>query len=229
MAETVLLIEDDPSILRGLELNLRLEGYRTVSARDGEEGLHALRTSTPDLVVLDVMLPKVGGLQILRELRVSNPDLPVLVLSAKGQEADKVLGLSLGADDYMTKPFSLAELLARIRAGLRRGRRQNGPVRHVECGDVVVDLQARRVTVAGREVEMTALEFDLLRHFVTRPDVAFTREQLMLAVWGVDHHGTPRTVDNFVARLRAKIEKDAESPRFLLTVRGVGYRFDRQG
>jgi DNA-binding response OmpR family regulator len=229
MAETVLLIEDDPSILKGLELNLRLEGYRIVSARDGEEGLQALRTTPPDLVVLDIMLPKLDGLQLLRELRASNPEMPVLVLSAKGQEADKVLGLSLGADDYMTKPFGLAELLARIRAGLRRGRRQNGQAPRAEFGELAVDVQARRVTVAGREVEMTALEFDLLRHFVTRPDVAFTREQLMLAVWGIDHHGTPRTVDNFVARLRAKIEKDPETPRFLLTVRGVGYRFDPRG
>jgi DNA-binding response OmpR family regulator len=225
MPETVLIIEDDPSILKGLELNLRLEGYRVLAARDGEEGLRELRAATPDIVVLDIMLPKKDGLEVLRELRVRDAGLPVLVLSAKGQEADKVLGLSLGADDYMTKPFGLAELLARIRALARRGRRaEDAP--SVAFGNVTVDLRARRVAVAGREVEMTAREFDLLRHFVLRPRAVMTREQLMNAVWGVDHHGTPRTVDNFVAQLRAKIERDPENPRFLLTVRGVGYRFD---
>ena len=225
MADTVLLIEDDPSILKGLELNLRLEGYRVLAARDGDEGMRELRATMPDIVVLDIMLPEKDGLEVLRELRARDPDLPVLILSAKGQEADKVLGLSLGADDYMTKPFGLAELLARIRALARRRRRaeENPPV---AFGKVTVDLRTRRVAVAEREVEMTAREFDLLRHFVLRPQAVLTREQLMKAVWGIDHHGTPRTVDNFVARLRAKLEEDPENPRFLLTVRGVGYRFD---
>jgi DNA-binding response OmpR family regulator len=227
MADTVLIIEDDASILKGLQLNLRLEGYEVLTARDGEEGLRVLRASPPDVVVLDLMLPKIDGLKVLEELRSFDPNLPVLVLSAKGQEADKVLGLSLGADDYITKPFGLAELLARIRALGRRRRRVEDPV--VTFGDVTVDLRARRVTAGGREVELTAREFEVLRHFVMRPEEVLTRRQLMRAAWGADHHGTTRTVDNFVARLRAKLENDPDSPRFLTTVRGVGYRFDPRG
>ena len=229
MAEKVLLVEDDPSIQQGLELNLRLEGYEVFCASDGEEGLRAIRERHPDLVVLDIMLPKLDGFRVIEEVRAADPDLPILVLSAKGHEADKVLGLSLGADDYLTKPFGLAELLARVRAGLRRRRQLQSPPAEPRVAlpaDLEVDLASRRVVVRGREVEMTAREFDLLRYFLARPAVVFTREQLMHAVWGPQHYGTPRTVDNFVARLRAKIEEDPEAPRHLLTVRGVGYRFD---
>lgn len=228
MIETVLVIEDEPSILKGLELNLRIEGYRVLSARDGEEGLRMFQATPPDFVVLDIMLPAMDGFRVIRELRARDPELPILVLSAKVQEADKVLGLSLGADDYMTKPFGLAELLARIRAGLRRKRR-HAVESCVAFGEVVVELDARRVTLADKEVELTAREFDVLRYFVSRPNAVFTREQLMHTVWGMDHHGTLRTVDNFVARLRAKFEADPERPRFFLTVRGIGYRFDSGG
>jgi DNA-binding response OmpR family regulator len=229
MAERILVIEDDPSILRGLQLNLGMEGYTVRSAVDGETGLALAKSENPDLVVVDVMLPRLGGLDVLREIRKDDPDVPVLILSAKGQESDKVAGLQLGADDYMVKPFGLKELLARIDALLRR-RRSRGdlgaPKALKRAGAVELDLDARRATVEGLPLELTTREFDLLAFFVTHPDRVYSREQLMEAVWGSRYFGTARTVDNFVARLRAHIRDDAENPRWLETVRGVGYRFN---
>ncbi len=229
MAEKILVIEDDPSILRGLQLNLGMEGYLVRSAMDGETGLQLARSERPDLLVVDLMLPRMNGLEVLREIRKDDPDLPILILSAKGQEQDKVSGLRLGADDYMVKPFGLKELLARIDALLRRrrARGETGPDKSVRrAGTIEVDLSARRATVEGRALELTSREFDLLAFFVTHPDRVYSREQLMEAVWGSRYFGTARTVDNFVARLRAHVGDDAESPRHLETVRGVGYRFN---
>lgn len=229
MAEKILVIEDDPSILRGLQLNLGMEGYVVRSALDGETGLQLARTEKPDLVVVDVMLPRLGGLEVVREIRRDDPDLPVLILSAKGQESDKVAGLQFGADDYMVKPFGLKELLARIDALLRRRRTrgETGPQKSVKkAGGIELDLDARRATVSGRVLELTSREFDLLAFFVTHADRVYSREQLMESVWGSRYFGTARTVDNFVARLRAHIGDDAEHPRHLETVRGIGYRFN---
>jgi DNA-binding response OmpR family regulator len=229
MGEKILIIEDDPSILRGLQLNLGMEGYLVRSASDGETGLAMARSERPDLVVVDVMLPRLGGLEVVREIRRADPDLPVLILSAKGQESDKVAGLQLGADDYMVKPFGLKELLARIDAMLRRrrSRGETGPSRAIRrSGDVEVDLDGRKARVQGKELELTSREFDLLVWFVTHPERVFSREQLMEAVWGSRYFGTARTVDNFIARLRAHIGDDADHPRHLETVRGVGYRFN---
>jgi two-component system alkaline phosphatase synthesis response regulator PhoP len=229
MAEKILIIEDEPSILRGLQLNLGMEGYLVRSAIDGETGLAMAKTEKPDLVVVDVMLPRMGGLDVVREIRRDDPDLPILILSAKGQESDKVAGLHFGADDYMVKPFGLKELLARIDALLRRrrARGETGPNRAVRrAGDVEVDLDARKAKVQGRELELTSREFDLLAFFVAHPDRVFSREQLMEAVWGSRYFGTARTVDNFIARLRAHIGDDADHPRHLETLRGVGYRFN---
>jgi DNA-binding response OmpR family regulator len=229
MAEKILIIEDDPSILRGLQLNLGMEGYLVRSASDGETGLAMARSEKPDLVVVDVMLPRLGGLEVVREIRRQDPDLPVLILSAKGQESDKVAGLQLGADDYIVKPFGLKELLARIDAMLRRrrARGETGPSRAIRrSGDVEVDLDGRKARVQGRELELTSREFDLLAWFVMHPERVFSREQLMEAVWGSRYFGTARTVDNFIARLRAHIGDDADHPRHLETVRGVGYRFN---
>ena len=226
MKGKILVVEDDPSILRGLQLNLSMEGYTVRSAMDGETGLALAKSEGPDLLLVDIMLPKVGGLDLIRALRESDRDTPILILSAKGQEADKVIGLQLGADDYIVKPFSLKELLARIAAALRRrGARspeEDGPRRF---GEVEVDLVARRLTVRGEQVTLTAREFDLLAFFVAHPGRVFSREQLMQAVWGSRYTGTARTVDNFVGRLRAHIRDDAENPRHLETVRGYGYRF----
>jgi len=229
VGERILVIEDDPSILRGLQLNLGMEGYAVRSAADGETGLALARSERFDLLVVDLMLPRLSGLEIIRELRRDDPDLPVLILSAKGQETDKVAGLQLGADDYMVKPFSLKELLARIGALLRRrrARGETGAPKTVRrAGPVELDLAARRATVQGRVLDLTTREFDLLAWFVEHPDRVHSREQLMEAVWGSRYFGTARTVDNFVARLRAHIGDDADSPRHLETVRGIGYRFN---
>jgi DNA-binding response OmpR family regulator len=229
MAEKILVIEDEPAILRGLQLNLGMEGYLVRSAADGETGLALALSEKPDLVLVDVMLPRLGGLEVVRELRRVDPDLPVLILSAKGQESDKVAGLQLGADDYVVKPFGLKELLARIDALLRRrrSRGETGPSRAIRrAGDIELDLDARSAKVAGRLLELTSREFDLLSFFVAHPERVHSREQLMEAVWGSRYFGTARTVDNFIARLRSHIGDDAEHPRHLETVRGVGYRFN---
>ncbi len=227
MKGKILVVEDDPSILRGLQLNLGMEGYAVRSAMDGETGLALARSERPDLLLVDVMLPRMDGLALIRALRSTNQDVPILILSAKGQEADKVAGLDLGADDYVVKPFSLKELLARIAAALRRGRGR-GPAEDQAVrrfGRVEVDLVSRQLTVGGRQVPLTAREFDLLAFFVAHPGRVYSREQLMQAVWGARYTGTARTVDNFVARLRAHIGDEAEKPRHLETVRGFGYRF----
>jgi DNA-binding response OmpR family regulator len=228
MKGKIVVVEDDPSILRGLQLNLGMEGYAVRSAMDGEAGLALARTEHPDLLIVDVMLPKLGGLELVKALRTTDPEMPILILSAKGQEADKVAGLDLGADDYIVKPFSLKELLARISAALRRGARRRPAAEEPVArrfGDVEVDLAARRLLVGGNGVALTAREFDLLAFFVAHPGRVYSREQLMQAVWGSRYTGTARTVDNFVARLRAHIGDDAEHPRHLETVRGFGYRF----
>jgi len=222
----ILVIEDDPSILRGLQLNLTMEGYTVRSAMDGEAGLALALSERPDLLLVDIMLPKLDGLSLIRSLRTTDPAVPILILSAKGQEVDKVAGLDLGADDYIVKPFSLKELMARIAAALRRGRGSDANRAAVKrFGAAEVDLTARQLTVDGKHVPLTAREFDLLAFFVAHPGRVYSREQLMQAVWGSRYTGTARTVDNFVARLRAHIGDDAERPRHLETVRGYGYRF----
>ncbi len=229
MAETILVIEDDPSILRGLVMNLGFEGYSVLAARDGDEGLRVAGESHPDLILLDIMLPKRDGFDVIRQLRSTDVGAPIVVLSARGEEADKLLGLSLGADDYVTKPFSLPELLARIRTVLRRQRQAAPLPEALRFGEVVLELAAHRLSVAGQVVETTAREFELLRFFIAHQDVVVTRQQVIRGVWGVDQSVSVRTVDNFVARLRQKIEPDPNCPRYLHTVRSVGYRFLASG
>jgi len=221
---TVLIVEDDPSIALGLRMNLEAEGYGVLSAEDGEKALEVVREKEPHLVILDVMLPAMNGFEVLRTLRHDGFTMPIIVLSARTGEIDKVTGLELGAEDYVAKPFSLAELLARIRAALRRA----GPPkvsRTVAFGDVVVDPEARDVKKQDALVEMTATEFDVLMCFLQSRGRALTRDEIFRDVWGPNHHGTPRTIDNFVQQLRAKLEDDPQAPRFFRTVRGVGYRF----
>lgn len=227
-SELVLLIEDDPSIVAGLELNLSLEGYEVVTAGDGEAGYQLAIERQPDLVLLDVMLPGTHGLEVLRRLREHDADLPVLVLTARGEEADKVLGLQLGADDYIAKPFHLPELRARINAALRRQRLRAAGQSVREFNDVHVDLDRHRAQRAGQPVTLTAREFALLAYFLRNPERVLTRETLLIEVWRSDYL-THRTIDNFVGRLRAKLEPDPDRPRYFLTVRGVGYRFEPSG
>lgn len=219
----IVIVEDDKAIATGLAMNLRYEGHEVRLAHDGTAGLAACLEPGVSLVVLDVMLPGMNGHEILRELRIRNPRVPVLMLSARGAEQDKVLGLDLGADDYVAKPFGLAELLARVKALLRRTR----PPETTTLGDVVVDFDTQQVRKAGRLLDLTAQEFRLLRAFLESEGRALSREQLLNLAWGLSYEGTERTVDTFVRQLRVKIEDDPENPRHLLTVRGVGYRFER--
>jgi DNA-binding response OmpR family regulator len=226
ITRTILVIEDDPSITMGLELNLRAEGYRVILAHDGEEGLAKARAEEVDLLILDVMLPRLNGFEVLRVLRGEGSELPVLMLSARGAEMDKVMGLELGAEDYVTKPFGLAELLARVRAILRRegkGKSSRGAV--IRSGVLEINADTRQVVRDGKPVELTATEFDVLLCLIEAKGRVLSREQIQSHVWGPDHHGTTRTVDNFLLQLRAKLEVDPGEPKHLVTVRGVGYRF----
>jgi len=221
----VLVVEDDLSILTGVSMNLRYEGYEVLQAQDGARGLEMAVTDGPDLIVLDIMMPRLNGYEVLRELRSRGVRTPVLVLSAKGMERDKVLGLDLGADDYVVKPFGVAELMARVKAVLRRRWGDDGQV--VRFGEVAVNLASRSVTRGGAPVELTAQEFKLLAHLVSNSGRTFSREELLSGAWGIDYEGTPRTVDTFVRQLRQKLEPDPEEPRYILTARGLGYRFER--
>ena len=223
----ILIVEDDEAIATGLALNLRLEGFRTATACDGVDAEKKIKAKTPDLVLLDIAMPKKDGLELLKELRDAGNSLPVIVLSARGGEYDKVAALRLGADDYVTKPFTLAELVARIDAVLRRASgfqsQERTPKRF---GDVEVTHETRTVQRGGNEVKLTHLEFELLSYFLRNPSKVLARDQLLRDVWGQKGAGSQRTVDNFVAQLRAKLECDPEAPKHFVTVRGSGYRFD---
>jgi DNA-binding response OmpR family regulator len=225
-APLVAIVEDDVAITAGLTLNLGLQGYRTVAASDGEAAMTVIAETRPDLVLLDISLPKQTGLQVLEALRAAGDHTPVIVLSARQHEFDKVAALQLGADDYVTKPFALAELMARVAAVLRRTRRAEGaPAAALGFGDVRIDLASREVTRAGAPVALTHLEMELLIFFCRNADRVFSRDELVRAVWGLRSSGQARTVDNFVAQLRAKLEPDPDRPVYFVTVRGSGYRF----
>jgi DNA-binding response OmpR family regulator len=219
----VLVIEDDPGILRTVADNLRFEKYDVITAVDGETAYVLQQQQQPDLIVLDLMLPRMSGLDLCRRLRAEDVQVPVLVLTARGEEADRVLGLDMGADDYVTKPFSVPELMARVRALLRRP--SSGLAATLKFGDVEVDFR-RHVTVrAGRAIEMTRKEFALLRFLASREDTVVTRDELLNKVWGFEAYPVTRTVDNHIASLRAKLEIDPARPVYIQTVHGVGYKF----
>ncbi|MBK8218704.1 MAG: response regulator transcription factor [Myxococcales bacterium] len=222
----VLVVEDDPAIALGLRINLEAEGYRVTLADDGERGLQVIRAERPDLVVLDVMLPRKNGFEVMHELRAEGISVPIIVLSARTGEMDKVTGLELGAEDYVAKPFSLAELLARVRVALRRLGRAAPKAELVRFSSVEVDVSARSVRHRDALVELTATEFDVLMCLVENRGKALSRDDIFRRVWGPNHHGTPRTIDNFMQQLRQKLEDDPTNPRHFLTVRGIGYRFD---
>jgi DNA-binding response OmpR family regulator len=225
--ETVLVIEDDPTLRLGLTKTLRSAGFRVETAKTGREGLDSALAIRPDLVLCDVMLPGLNGFEVCEELRRHDAEVPILMVTAKGEEQDKVRGLGLGADDYIVKPFGIAELLARVDAALRRRRLTERESSVVCFGDVTVDFAAHVVSRAGAAVEMTALEMKLLRYFVQHEGAMLPRQRILDAVWGADYFGTDRTVDNFVNRLRAKLEPDPKSPAHIVTLRGAGYRFTR--
>ncbi len=220
----ILIVEDEPAMLRGLKDNFLAHGHEVIIATDGQTGMDRALSADPDLIVLDIMLPKVNGYEICRAVREHGLDMPILMLTAKGQEEDVVLGLNLGADDCVTKPFRIRELLARVHALLRR--RQTSPAEPIRFGDCELDLEAHRFHRAGREVELTAKEFGLLRHLASHPGRAFTRDEILNHVWGSSIMVTSRSVDRCVATLRAKIECDPAKPRLIETVRDIGYRFD---
>lgn len=222
----ILVVEDDPSISLGLRMNLEAEGYLVHVADDGETGLETARDLAPDLLILDVMLPKLNGLEVLRTLRQEGRTVPIIMLSARGAEMDKVVGLELGAEDYITKPFGLAELLARVRAVLRRDAlvRPEPPRARVQFGDVDLWRDTRQVFRGGEAVDLTATEFDVLWCLVEAGGRVLSREEILSHVWGPGHHGTVRTIDNFLLQLRNKLERDPQEPEHLVTVRGVGYR-----
>ncbi len=223
--EKILVVEDEDAILMLLEDDLTMEGYEVASARDGERGLSMAQEGAYDLVILDVMLPRKDGFEVCRELRGAGATVPVLMLTAKNQEIDKVLGLELGADDYMTKPFSPKELIARVRAILRRGKAAPQRVERYRFGDIVIDFKKFETTRNGRSIDLTGREYALLRFLIERRDRAVSRFEILEKVWGGEVEVFPRTVDTHVANLRKKLEHDPADPRHLVGVRGVGYRF----
>ncbi|MEM1024224.1 MAG: response regulator transcription factor [Myxococcota bacterium] len=228
MSEQILIVEDDAAIAEGLALNLRLQGFDSVIVTDGAVAVTRALELRPTMMLLDIGLPNVDGLEVLRELQEKRSDIPVIVLSARENEYDKVAALRLGADDYVTKPFALAELMARIEAVLRRVSHAASHPEDAEISfaDVRVSLPRRAVERDGEPVKLTHLEFELLSYLLQRPGTVVSREKLLKEVWGVRHAGSRRTVDNFVAQLRAKLGEDPEQPRHILTVRGSGYRFN---
>jgi len=221
----VLVVEDDPGILRTVADNLRFEQYQVITATDGETGYALYQREQPDLIVLDLMLPRMGGLELCRKLRTQDVQVPVLILTARSEEADRVRGLDLGADDYVTKPFSVPELMARVRALLRRAASAASTPVTLKFGQVEIDFRRYEAQRRGRPVEMTRKEFALLRFLASREDVVVTRDEILNKVWGFESYPITRTVDNHVSSLRAKLETDPAHPVHIQTVHGVGYKF----
>jgi DNA-binding response OmpR family regulator len=221
----ILVIEDEPNMVAGLRDNFEFDGYEVITARDGIEGLERALAESPDLVVLDVMMPRMSGLEVCRQLRAKRASIPIIMLTARGQEVDKVVGLELGADDYVTKPFSIRELLARVRAILRRTAVVPKNQDQHSFGDVEVDLHRRRVLRSGKLLDISSKEFELLKYFICHSGEALSRDRLLEDVWGYDNYPSTRTVDTHIVRLRQKLEPDPEQPQYFLTVHGTGYQF----
>lgn len=223
--EKILIIEDEESILMALEDNLKLEGYVVSSALDGEMGLSKVMENNYDLIILDIMLPKMNGFDVCRRIRQEEISTPILMLTAKSQEIDKVLGLELGADDYVTKPFSPRELFARVKALLRRARPQDQGKESYRFGEVEIDFKKYEIKKKGKQIYLTALEFELLHLLIERNGDVVSRDVILDELWGNDVFVQPRTVDKHIAELRKKIEDNPANPRFIVGVRSVGYKF----
>ena len=221
----ILVVEDDRSIAGFIAGGLRQEGFAVDLAEDGVAGLERALADRPDLVVLDVMMPRMSGLEVCKQVKAQRPSLPIIMLTARGQEIDKVVGLELGADDYVTKPFSIRELMARVKAVLRRASQQVEAPAVYRFGDVEVNVRGNEVRRAGQAVELSAKEFALLAYFIAHPCETLSRDHLLDAVWGYQNYPSTRTVDTHIVHLRQKLEPNPEAPRFILTVHGVGYKF----
>lgn len=230
MPRRILVIEDDKDIANLVELHLKDTGYEVTLARDGNVGLDWALSKPYDLIILDLMLPGMDGLEICRRVRAASVYTPMLILTSRSSELDRVLGLEIGADDYLTKPFSIRELIARVKALFRRvealkSEASQKSQRLIQTGDLIMDVEKRSVTLLGNPVPLTAKEFDLLLHFANRPGSVFTRTELLKQVWGYGYEGYEHTVNSHINRLRAKIEQDPAKPRYILTVWGIGYKF----
>lgn len=220
----ILVVDDEPEMLMGLEDNLSYEGYEVLTARNGQDGLTKALKELPNLIILDIMMPGMSGWDVCRELRKKGMNVPIIMLTARGQEVDTVLGLELGADDYVRKPFSVRELLARVRAVLRRPALRS-EVTSYSFGSVRIDFK-RCVTLKGkRQIQLTRKELEIMKYFIEHKGEALTRERLLDEIWGYERFPTTRTVDNHILKLRQKLEDDPENPRFILTVHGIGYKF----
>ncbi len=228
MAAKILIVDDEKNLVKGLARSLNNEGYQTEAAFDGETAREKVRKNQFDLIILDIMLPGVDGLTLCREIR-SQSGVPIIMLTAMGDDIDKIIGLEMGADDYLAKPFNIRELLARIKAVLRRSTHEPGQgAGQIVRGDLVIDTSRRKVSAGGREVDLTGKEFELLLHLAGAPGRVFTREQLLQDIWGYDYIGEDRTVDVHIRRLREKIEPEPGKPRYILTKWGVGYFFNEE-
>jgi len=226
MKEKILIIEDEEDLVKGIKMNLVDEGYEVNYALDGKEGLEKALKEKPDLILLDIMLPGMNGLEICKELRHNKMDIPILMLTAKGEEIDKVIGFEIGADDYISKPFSIRELLARVKAHLRRENRGNETVPGVfQLESMKIDFEHYKVIREGDEIDLTSLEVDVLRHLISKDGKVVSRDDLLDKIWGYEKYPTTRTIDNHILKLRKKIEIDPNHPRHILTVYGGGYRF----
>ena len=221
----ILVIEDEPDMVLGLKDNFEFEGYEVLTAADGAAGLERARAQKPDLVILDIMLPKLSGLEVCKTLRSEGFEAPIIMLTARGQEIDKVVGLELGADDYVTKPFSIRELLARVRAILRRTDGAKKRLSRYRFADLELDFETYRAKKAGEPLEMSPREFELLRYLIERKGETVSRDRLLEDVWGYESYPSTRTVDTHIAKLRAKIGDSGSEPRHILTIHGMGYKF----
>jgi DNA-binding response OmpR family regulator len=221
----ILIIEDDISILRGLKDNLTFEGYKVITATDGREGLTIALEKQVDLLLLDIMLPGMNGYEICRKLKKEKPDLPIIMITARGSEMDTVAGLDIGADDYISKPFSIPELLARVRAVLRRLSPENTEIETYSFGNVSLDFKKYETTINHRQVELSSKEYAIMKYFIEHEHEVVHRDDLLEKVWGFDITPTTRTVDNYILELRKKLEEDPSNPKHILTIRGAGYKF----
>lgn len=225
MTKRILVVEDEPDMQSGIKDNLEFEGYEVDTASDGQEGLHKISHNQYNLVLLDVMLPHISGFDVCKKARQNNIETPIIFLTAKGEEIDKVIGLESGGDDYLTKPFSLRELLARVKAVLRRTDKQpTASLSAITIGNLSVDFSTYTATVKGKEVKMTSKEFEILQYLLKHKNATISRDSLLDNVWGYDFQPTARTIDNFILKLRQKIEDNPNDPQIIITIHGMGYR-----